>query len=67
MKIFLNDNEMIVPEPVMTLGQFAAKENIGVKGTAIAVNDRLVRKTVWDSTLLNDGDRLTVIKIAFGG
>lgn len=57
----------MVPEPVITLGQLAARENIGLKGTAIAVNGKLVRKTVWDSTLLNEGDRLTVIKIAFGG
>ncbi len=68
MKIYLNDKEiefMGYAEP--TVESLVRQEEINPQGTAIAVNDRIVRKTSWASTLLNPGDKVTVVKIAFGG
>lgn len=51
----------------MTVAQLAEQENIEPKGAAIAINGKIVRKAVWESTLLNEGDKVTAVKIAFGG
>jgi len=37
------------------------------RGLAVAVNDSLVSRASWDSCLLSEGDRVTVIRAAQGG
>ncbi len=54
MKIFINN-------------QLIAWKNIPTGGTAITINDRIVRKSDRESTRLSDGDRVVVISAAFGG
>jgi thiamine biosynthesis protein ThiS len=41
--------------------------NLGQTGTAIAVNNALVRRAVWQSTPLKDDDDVVIIKAAYGG
>ncbi len=36
-------------------------------GVAAAVNDEVVSRTAWDSTLLSDGDRVEVLTAVQGG
>lgn len=67
MKIYINDIERHFPNPALTLAELVRLENMETRGIAVAVNNKVVRKAVWDATLLSEGDRLTVIKIAFGG
>lgn len=40
---------------------------IPVQGIAVAINQTIISKTDWPLRLLQDGDRLTVIKATQGG
>ena len=42
-------------------------KNIALSGTAVALNNKLIRHSEWDTTSLNEGDELTIISAAFGG
>ena len=37
------------------------------KGIAIALNNRVVTKTKWESTTLSEKDKITIIKATQGG
>ncbi|AMB43664.1 MULTISPECIES: sulfur carrier protein ThiS [Methylobacteriaceae] len=37
------------------------------QGIAIAVNGRVVRKSVWAETSLNEGDRIEIVRAMQGG
>lgn len=37
------------------------------RGVALAVNNRVIPRTAWEGTALNEGDNVTIIKAAFGG
>ena len=67
MKIYLNDVITDLPSDFMTVGDLLAWKNINPVATAIAVNNRHIRKDKWDSTPLNSNDRVTIINGAFGG
>lgn len=36
-------------------------------GMAVALNDRILPRSKWNSTRLNEGDALVMISAAFGG
>ena len=64
MKIFINNQHIELPSDEMTVAELIAWRNIPTGGTAITINDRIVRKS---DTRLSDGDRVVVISAAFGG
>ena len=41
--------------------------NLPETGVAVAVNNRMVPRTEWTSTALNEGDSVVIIKAACGG
>ena len=67
MTIFLNDTLTTLPHKQMTLSDLAKWKNLPSQGTAIALNDKLIKQDLWSVTNLNDQDRVTVITAAFGG
>lgn len=67
MDIILNNIPTVLPDAVMTVADLAEWKDISPRGTAIAVNDRVVKKELWKCTHLNPLDRITVISAAFGG
>jgi len=67
MNIIFNNIQLKLPAEVMTVAELASWKNIKPQGTAIAVNDRIIRKEIWKSTILKPLDRVTVISAAFGG
>lgn len=68
MKIYLNDREIeFASEAEPTVAKLAELHDIKPQGTAIAVNNKVVRKQFWGTTLLASGDKVSVVKIAFGG
>lgn len=67
MKIFINNQLIELPTGEMTVGELMEWRNIPSGGTAITLNDRIVRKSDRESTRLSDGDRIVVISAAFGG
>lgn len=67
MKILLNNIITPLPSDYMTIAEFITWKGIKPQGTAIAINDKIVRKDLWESTTFQDLDRVTVISAAFGG
>lgn len=67
MKITVNNSPKIIDEQYVTVSRLL--EILGVKenGTAVAVNERLIRKDDRPSTSVSDGDAITIITAAFGG
>lgn len=62
MTLTINDKATEVAE-----GATLASLGISEKGTAVAVNGKLVRREAWDETVLADGDKLIIISAAYGG
>lgn len=67
MNIYLNDILTPLPNDFMTIADLVNWKNIPSQGTAIAINDKLVRQNMWSVTNLKENDRITVISAAFGG
>ena len=65
MKLKVNDKE--VETGATHLSQFSQEQNLPVTGIAIAVNQRMVPRTEWDSYALSEGDHLLIIKAVCGG
>jgi len=38
-----------------------------IKGIAVAINDTVIPKSNWSSTILNENDQITIIKATQGG
>ena len=65
MKLKVNNQE--VETGVITLSQFSQEQNLPTTGIAVAVNQRMVPRTKWDSYTLNEGDNIIIIKAVCGG
>ena len=67
MTIFLNNNPLELPNDFMTLEDLVKWKNIPTQGTAIALNEKLIKQQQWSVIKLNNLDQVTVISAAFGG
>lgn len=67
MKVTINNNEVELPEGCLTVADLVTSGLIPEKGTAVAVNGKLVTGASRTEARLNDGDVLTVISAAYGG
>lgn len=67
MTILLNENKVILPNDYMTVADLVKWKEIPSQGTAIAVNNKLIKQDKWSITNLKDEDQITVISAAFGG
>lgn len=67
MNIILNNLPTKLPDGYMSVEDLAEWKGIKKQGTAIAVNDIIVKKDGWKLTKLNEFDRVTVISASFGG
>lgn len=65
MKLKVNDQE--VESGATTLSLFSLEQNLPATGIAVAVNNRMVPRTEWDSYTLNEGDCILIIKAVCGG
>ena len=65
MKLKVNDKE--VETGASTLSQLSQEQNLPATGIAVAVNNRMVPRTEWDSHTLQDGDKILIIKAVCGG
>lgn len=50
-----------------TLAQIMTEKGISPAGIAVAVNGRAVNPSLWDSTLLSEGDSIIIFKAFYGG
>ena len=65
MKLRVNDKE--VGTRATNLSQFSQEQNLPITGIAIAVNNRMIPRTEWDTYTLNEGDNILIIKAVCGG
>ena len=65
MKLKVNNQE--VETGVITLSQFSQEQNLPTTGIAVAVNQRMIPRTEWDSYTLNEDDNIIIIKAVCGG
>lgn len=65
--VSVNGEAIILPKEISHLSDFITWKKISEKGTAVALNGRIVMKEKWPLTNLNDNDSLTIISAAFGG
>ncbi len=65
MNISIN-NSPVVTE-VATVGALAIELALPERGVALAVNNRVIPRAAWEETSLAEGDKVTIIKAAFGG
>ncbi len=66
MKIYLNQQPIEVAIET-TVRELLDSRQIVLDGTAVAVNNKLVPKSEWETFQLNNDDKLTVIRATFGG
>lgn len=67
MKIILNGKEYFPACDTLTVASLIDINRMPRTGVAVAVNNRIVRKSDWDDTRLADGDRVTIITAVCGG
>lgn len=67
MKITLNGKQISIEAQQTSVAQLLKQNLMPASGIAVALNDKVVRKTSLDSTFLHDGDSLTVITAVCGG
>lgn len=67
MIIYLNGKLLNVPEEHSTLAALLEWQNVPTKATAVAVNNKIVRRNDWPFHRLQSEDQVTVINAAFGG
>lgn len=67
MNIYINNQLKEVSNQKMSLKDLAISEKINMQGTAIAINDKLIKQALWETTMVKENDNITIISAAFGG
>jgi sulfur carrier protein len=61
------NNEPIEFDSDISVKDMLARRDEGTSGIAVAVNDKIVRRTEWANFTLKNGDKVIIIKAAYGG
>mgnify|MGYP006236200745 FL=1 len=66
MKIFVNGTPTEIP---LDLNIYMLLDELGVQKThiAIEINENIIFKTDWESTKLEEGDKIEIVKAIGGG
>ncbi|MBD5355942.1 MAG: sulfur carrier protein ThiS [Bacteroides sp.] len=67
MKIILNSIPTTLPKDYMTVDDLIEWKSIKPIGTAVAINNKIIRRENWKITRLSDLDQVNIISAAFGG
>ena len=66
MEIFINRTPKQVAGGT-TLAALLSHEGIAADGTAAAIDNKVVPRSAWSTTVLHEGARITVIRAVCGG
>jgi sulfur carrier protein len=66
MNIILNGKDTEITDN-STVAQLLASKNIPTAGTAVACNEKVVKKSTHETTILCEGDRVEIIRAVAGG
>ncbi len=67
MRVFINNEPTEYPSGSVLATVPVLGNNSGTFGIALAVNNIVIPKKEWNQTLLQEGDRITLIKATQGG
>lgn len=67
MKIFINNEPTVVHDATTVSEIVLATLRLNPVGMAIAINETIVPKHLWESTRLHANDKMLVIKACSGG
>lgn len=63
----INVNNKPLSTTATSLGTLAAELSLPEKGVAVAVNNKMVPRNLWEQTPLSEGMSVVIIKAACGG
>ncbi len=67
MRIILNNREEEFEKQEMTISELLAEKNYTFRMLVIKVNNNLVKKEDYNSTVITEGDNVSVIHLISGG
>jgi len=67
MNILINNEQRVVPEGATVQEVVISLLQLNPSGMAIAINDSIVPRHLWESSELQINDRMLVIKASKGG
>ncbi len=67
MKIILNNRQEEFDKESMTIRELLDEKNFTFKMVVIKINNKLVRKEHYDTSLVRDGDDVSVLHLISGG
>lgn len=67
MTIFINDEKKVIDSGVSLSELLIQIELAEKKGLAIALNESVVPKSKWETTLLSENDKVLIISATRGG
>lgn len=67
MKIILNNRKEEFDKSELTVKELLTEKNFTFKMLVIKINNKLVRKENYDSTVILEGDNVSVIHLISGG
>ncbi len=67
MKIILNNRQEEFDKEIMTIRELLDEKNFTFKMLVIKINNKLVRKEHYDTSLVRDGDNISVLHLISGG
>ena len=65
--IYVNDSGFPYDKPESLTELFRSLNINTARGIAVAVNNTVIQKSRWESYLVNDNDKITLIKATQGG
>ena len=66
MNILLNEEPIEIIDS-STILDLVTVRDLPVSGIAVAVNSQIVKRELWETSMLREADRVTIIIATFGG
>ncbi|NMA75188.1 MAG: sulfur carrier protein ThiS [Bacteroidales bacterium] len=66
MTVYLNEKPVTITKDI-TLSDFLAQQEVPSQGIAVAIDQKVIPRNQWESTLLADQQNILLIHIVSGG
>jgi sulfur carrier protein len=67
MEIEINDQKYQLESGLSVARVVTELLNVELSGMAIAINDKIIPRTLWEETEMQDADKMLIIKASKGG
>lgn len=67
MNIILNNNPETFEQNIMNINELLKVKNFIFKMLVIKVNDKVIKKQEYESTIVKDGDNVVILHLVSGG